>query len=608
MRVMLFLMAMCSAIMSATPETPTMITVDVTHSLDIGGTLIKPTLFGITACEAFPRVVWDAAFRGKIMACRFGAILFPAPLAWDAPDHDDLTWYGRKDVIMRFEWRPLFGAQYPFGRFVRIVRALGAEPIPSLGAPPKWMQPDEPKRMRIGRRLPKDWNVWGRHCAEYLRLWRKFDPQLRYFQVWNEPNADLWMDAERCKAHGGMGGLFADFFNVTVKAIKAAHPNLEALGPVLCWPPAWPRAQRGKAPWYTWDEFSKPFIERTSETCDFFSYHAYDIDPAEIIVQTALVYAYSTDVRNGRPLLTWITESNYALRCEPSDWDDLQAEWERRALPYERYLLTLIDHQDMIEGNLYHDLQGTGRWCLFNRRGQETGVYGVFWILRNLRGRRLLATCADPSVRVVASAERERVTIIAFNDSTEPKRIHIRGIKPKGHYCRLAGAEILLPPPSKDVPPPRTRLNAQWEGDASSFTIVAALPPHATGAFYVYPIPDFPQRRVTSVRQYFGDELLQPLRGKRAAATVHLKLPADALTKGANVNLRIGLMAPTESESYRIRINGVERKIASTPLQELPANGLLRIGTNIIRITVTASKPNPSRALGFVAAVVRREM
>ncbi|MBI3920117.1 MAG: hypothetical protein HY318_01770 [Armatimonadetes bacterium] len=574
--------------------------VDVTCSVDIGGTQIKPTLFGITAFEGFPSVVWDADFRAKIEACRFGAVRFPATLSWCSPDKDDLSWYQSEAARATFCSRPLFGDRYMYGRFLPVVRALGAEPIPCLLSPPQWMLEGSP----IG--LPKDWDLWGNHCAEYLKLWREHDPQLKYFQVWNEPNANFWKDEAACAAHGGYGGLYGDFFNSTARAVKAVHPDLKSLGPVLCWPPAWPPAQEGKKPWYTWEEFTLPYLERTKDSGDSFDYHAYDVEPGDFVVQTSLVYAQSLKQRPGRPLLSWITESNYALNCEPSDWDDLQAEWQRRALPYERFLLTLIDHQDMVEGNLYHDLQGMGRWCLFNRKGQETGAYGVFWILRNLRGRRVLAECDDLAVRLAASAEPERLTVLAFNDSDQVKPLEIHGAKPNGQYCTFNGAQVLLPPAAKGQCPSRVPLPADWKVEADSFTISAELPPFATGAFYVYPIPAFGQQRVVTVRQYFGDALLQFLQGHDATVKINLVLPTGALAEGAKVSLRIGLMSPKPDESYRIRVNAVERSLSATALQEVSAEGLLHPGKNDLEIAVHGKDPNPARALGFVSAVVAK--
>jgi len=577
------------------------VTVDTTRSLDLDGTQIKPTLFGITAFEGFPSVLWDVGFRAQIEACRFGAFRFPAALGWCCPDRDDLSWYGTDAAVATFCQRPLLGDRYMYGRFLPVVRALGAEPLPCLSGPPGWMVGEGPVP------LPRDWDQWARHCAEYLKLWRKFDPDLKYVQVWNEPNANFWKDEAACAAHGGYGGLYADFFNATVQGIRAVHPDLQALGPVLCWPPAWPRAQTGKHPWYTWEEFTRPYLERTKATADFFDFHAYDVTPADTIVQTSILYAHTLKLRPGRPLKSWITESNYVLNCEPEEWNDLQAEWTRRALPYERFLLTLLDHQDLFEGNLYHDLQGGGRWCLFNRRGQETGTYGVFWILRNLRGRRVVTGCDDPDLRVAAGVEPERLTLIAFNDSDVAKPLRIQGRKPGGHYCAFYGAQSLQPPPAPDQPAGRGSLPAQWEGQNEGFTITAELPPRSTGAFYVYPIPAFPQYGVVQVRQYFGDRVREFLPGKEARVVVTLELSEEALGKAAQVSLRVGLMAPEAGEVYRVRINGEDRPLEPTALQEIPAEGLLHAGANTVEITARGAESNPARALGFVSAVVRKE-
>ena len=38
---------------------------------------IRGRMFGVTAFEGFPNVVWDADYRGKLAALRPGALRFP---------------------------------------------------------------------------------------------------------------------------------------------------------------------------------------------------------------------------------------------------------------------------------------------------------------------------------------------------------------------------------------------------------------------------------------------------------------------------------------------------------------------------------------------------
>ncbi len=148
---------------------------------------ITANMFGITAFEGFPAVVADRDYRAKVAALRPGCFRFGGGIAWFAPKEYDPAWYATENAKRDFEQTLLFGARYPFGRFLPVVRELGAEPMLSLGGPPEYLTQE-------GTNNPSDFDKWAEYCAEYVGLWREFDPNLRLVQIWNEPNASWFRD------------------------------------------------------------------------------------------------------------------------------------------------------------------------------------------------------------------------------------------------------------------------------------------------------------------------------------------------------------------------------------------------------------------------------
>ena len=259
--------------------------VDATCGVVLGKVeTISSSLFGITAFEGFPGVVSDLDERGSIAALRPGSIRFSGTIGWFAPGLYDPAWYDTPDVARQFQETLLYGSRYPHGRFFPIARQMGAEPMISLGSPPDYLKYEETNN-------PADFDRWAEYCAAYVGLCKKFDPDLRLVQVWNEPNANWYNDPRAGKK--GAAKLFIEMANKVAAAIKQRYPDVQVGGPTLCWPPAWPPGQEGHAPWYTWDGWTRPWLEGTKDKLDFFDFHDYYASPNELQVQVEMVCSES---------------------------------------------------------------------------------------------------------------------------------------------------------------------------------------------------------------------------------------------------------------------------------------------------------------------------
>ncbi|MEI6502342.1 MAG: hypothetical protein WCP21_15115, partial [Armatimonadota bacterium] len=110
------------------------VTVDAHTAVVLGNQpTISGNLFGITAFEGFPNVIADRDYRARVAALRPGCFRFSAGSSWFAPATDDAAWYDTPEAARQFEQTLLYGNRYAFGRFLPVVRELGAEPMASLG-------------------------------------------------------------------------------------------------------------------------------------------------------------------------------------------------------------------------------------------------------------------------------------------------------------------------------------------------------------------------------------------------------------------------------------------------------------------------------------------
>jgi hypothetical protein len=549
---------------------------------------IASSMFGITAFEGFPAVIADQDYRARVAALRPGCFRFGGSVAWFAPKEDALSWYDTPEAKSAFETTLLFGARYPFGRFLPVVRSMEAEPMVSLGGPPPYL-------MQEGTDNPSDFDKWAQYCAAHVGLWKRFDPQLRLVQVWNEPNASWYKDPRANDRGTSAADLHVEMANKVAKAIKARFPDIQIGGPVLCWPPAWPPAQTGQRPWYTFDAWTRPWLRGTKNTVDFFDFHVYNVSPDDFAVQTEMVYNEAL-LTQGRELPIWITESSYNLADD--ELNNPTAIWSKRMLPYERLLLRgMLPQTDKLAGNLYHDLHAKHHTLLPGDPFQPDPAYWLLWILRDLRGTRVVADSSDPELLAYAALEEDRVTVVLFNDSETEKAIQLGVSMPTGYWtgphCRSIG---------QDAQGTCTRLalkpELQRNGGTANGTF--QLPGFATVSldFRMQNFAKPSSARVT--REYFGDKTLQFLKPDDPV-TLRLNTPAAA---GAKAWLRIGLLGPEGNESLRARLNGAALELKPTALQDLPLDASTLKPGNTLGIELAQPADNPKLAVGFASIVL----
>ncbi len=546
---------------------------------------ISSNLFGLTAFEGFTSVVADPDYRARVLAIRPGCVRLAGNVAWYAPAADEPGGLETPAAARLFEQTLLFGNRYPTGRFLPLVRQLGAEPMCSLGAPPPYLT-------QAGTSHPSDLSRWADYCAGMVALWRRHDPAFRLVQIWNEPNASWFRDPRAGKGGGALHHI--EMANLVARRLKARFPNLLVGGPVLCWPPSWPPDQQGQQPWYTWDQWTVPWLERTKDTIDFFDFHVYGVSADDLAVQCEML-VNQAELTQQRRLPVWITESNYDLR--PEELNDAQAIWTKRVLPYERFLLSgVLPQADKLAGNLYHDLHARSYTLLPRGADDPDPMYWLFWVLRDLRGTRLVADIDDPLVKVVATLEEDRVTVVLFNDSPTERAVPFAAYLPGGWWtgpeCRSIGqgpdgalARLNLAP----------KLERNRQGAAGPVTLPAWATLSVSFRLDRFHQPSRERRR----QETFGDATRRHLAGT-APVTVQLPRPADA--RGPAV-LRLGLLGATGQEPLAATLNGRPLPIAAKALQEVPLASVPLGDRNTLAVRLTAPVANPRLAVAFASLV-----
>ncbi|MBI2297769.1 MAG: hypothetical protein HYU66_02240 [Armatimonadetes bacterium] len=562
------------------------VTLDASVGIQLGDqTDVSARLFGITAFEGFPNVVADADYRAKVAALRPGMFRFGGNLDWCAPPAYDPAWFDGDEALQRITQTLLFGDKYAFGRFAPVIRQMGAEPVFSFAAPAAYLCYEKTNR-------PADFDQWAAYCAGYVALWKRFDPQLRAVQTWNEPNAD-WFQDPRGKEHGA-AALHIDMANRVARAVKARFPEMLVGGPVLCWPPAWPADQQGQQPWYTWQMWTVPWLEQTRETIDFYDFHSYNVSPEDFAVQTEMLVNEAERIQ-GRRIPVWITESNYDV--PEAELADPKAIWTKRMLPYERYLLRgILPQADKVAVNLVHDLHARHFTILPRGADDPDPMYQLLWILRDLRGARVLADSDDPDVLSFATVEEDRVTLVLFNDSATAKDVPLSLTLPTGYFT---GPVVRAIGEGADGTPQRIAVAPKLERTPNTAHGTVPLPPRATASlsFRMMNFGAPARRRVT--HEWFGDRTLQFL---QPGAPVRFIIRATPDAK-ASWALRLGLLGPAVGDGVGVTFNGRPLEATATALQDLAVPADAVKAENVVEVTGQPAQVNPRLAVGFAALV-----
>jgi hypothetical protein len=582
--------------------------VDGTVGYDINGQVeISGKFFGVTAFEGFPNVVAYPQYKAMVALPRPGFFRFPGYIEWftpadqtqpSSPPPTDLPLL--PEMVWRFTQGPLNTWYYPYGRMFPAVGEMKADVQILLQGGPPWSV------VRVGNDLlPKDFSITAELMAGFVRLCRlNGGAWLRYVQIYNEPNSTWWMDPRFSGAYTAPQA-YSDFFNIVSQRLKSEFPNLLVGGPTLCWPPAWPPAQAGQPNWYTWDGWTVPFIQNCGSNADYFDFHAYDISREQIAEQLTLLSA-EANASLGKNLPVIISESNYRLDFTDAQAANVHTHYFERTLPYERFLFALLDHTDKVVSNMYHDLHHTNISWIYpypDAAWEETPTYWIYWLMRNLRGRRLFVE-SSPTMPVAATVEGSRYTILVFNNMNSTRTIEANLSLAQDARVRSTRVESVRYDSSQGIlRHGQVVSNPVITSGNVRFSII--LTPYASYSLNVELESSPVLPKVLIQKEYYASPRMNRLTTGSPAATLSVALPK--ISADTQVILRVGVLGASAAGQIELSVGTFTIPLGSEQFQEIPMLNLLHEGVNSLVFRTTNPQPGQDLRIS-VASVITRQI
>lgn len=140
----------------------------------------------------------------------------------------------------------------------------------------------EHAKKKYGTLVPKDFNKWAQICehiiAHYTEGWADgFYWDMPYWEIWNEPDLDR-DDSTNKRCWGGTADEFFKLFRVAALHLKKRFPHLKIGGPALAF---------NTGEWL--DRFLAAMTEGERVPMDFFSWHIYCTEPADMTNRAKIV-------------------------------------------------------------------------------------------------------------------------------------------------------------------------------------------------------------------------------------------------------------------------------------------------------------------------------
>jgi hypothetical protein len=508
------------------------IKVDVRAGYVINGKAeIQPLMFGVTAYEGAPMLA-DPDAQKVLQEAGITCVGFPGVIGWCAPPErpkDGIkgieAWYS-SDEAKRLMTDERLTDRYLYGHILPGCREAGIEPMIYLLGGPAWAMESTC--------LPKDVELYPKMISEYVRLLQKFDPKLRLMHYENEPNSHLWQI-------GKSGKDYADWYKRVACELRDEYLNVLIGGPVTCWPPAWPPPLKHNMAWNTWDEYTLPLLDTGRGLVDFVDFHAYGMSELLDTPEEITLVANEMWLRWGGRVPCIISEAGIGMT--EAEWKSPELHWDKRTVPWVRFLMTMIDQPDKVSSVQMHDLMAiAGEWFRLlddNWRDPDKRcpTYWAYWIMRHMRGNRLFVE-QEPGGGLKVIATRDQSTseaaVFLFNDSDKSREVAIDFAGASGaakwerlFVTRRADSSVLV----RD-----SGSGAKVVMPARSFAAVFA--PVAKGT---------PLKAVRERREFFGGKVMCEFSQKTGEIIkIPVSVPAEALKGAIQATVRVGILGNTE--------------------------------------------------------------
>jgi len=610
---------LCSVLLSsAWTSGAAEIVVQTDTVVDVNGqSTIPDGLFGVTAYNGaeFGNSVnfRDSLKNSGLRWVGMPSVWNPFPKREAPPDFK----YGWADTAAGAAFLDVPGNGYPIPNCLKGWRDMGIEPMLYTGFQGvfKWQDSgdgkENPKGMPATFPLtPLDRERAGIERGEYVALLRRADPVLTWIHFENEPNAG-WF-------RFGKGGKdYALIFKEVAKAVHKRNPGIKIGGTVNCWPPSWPPAQFETNPWADWLGWTMSLIKTAGDELDFFDFHLYDSSRSTLALEEVQTVVNAMWLEGGKRKPVIISEYGTYI---PKDEDARSAElvWNKRVKPWQSQVMDFLDLQpDKVMSLQPHDLWaqagGNFRFLKGIDPDDQFPLYKTYHVWSAFSGMRLLATSADPAVRVFAASKVSSLTgkaslaLVLVNTSDESKSVSLRlaggaaldeSIPSKESFVRLVGfsgspealkresdgkeglqdtsaggvvgaIEGAIPPPAdQSVVPSAPVTAAKAKVDYSYFengSVVSEKPvfnvtlaPRETRSLtYALSQPLTPVRKRWT-QDVFGDVVHKGFENDGDSIEVAFDVPPSTAAGADQAEVRVGLLGSRPSDKVVMTVAGVE--------------------------------------------------
>ena len=343
---------------------------------------------------------------------------------WPNPDVVDIH-----AVFPNFEADPDEPSSYQFALtddYLAAIRATGSKIIYRLG------ESIEHTKTRRFVHPPTDLAKWAAVCLGIIRHYNEgwangFHWNIEYWEIWNEPE-------NRPSMWSGSDGDYFRLYQTAAKAIKSRFPNLKVGGPALGFSGQFVKGE------FRPSDFALAFLDlcrREPLPLDFFSWHCYTADPAEL-TRRAKAIRVLLDARGFAKTESHLNEWNY---LPGNSWSPLskssrpearQQYYEQMGgLPGAAFLAcSLLELQDAPVDvcNLFHgELGGFG---LFNEQGVPLKNYYALLAFRKLlaSGQRVETVGSLPGRLALAASinpEKSSAALLISNYQLPGSEFHL---------------------------------------------------------------------------------------------------------------------------------------------------------------------------------------
>lgn len=286
----------------------------------------------------------------------------------------------------------------PLERMLAHIEAMGAEPMVCLSY--------FPGGLTDGRSIdpPADFAHWRALIERTVRRLSRRSPPVRYYEVWNEPNLEMFWGADLER--------FLELYEVTSRTVRDTDPAARIGGAGFAGFPV------------AWIEGLLDHVKERGLPLDFLSWHEYDVDAV----------AVAGRARDARRMLAErgldadlvLNEWNYHSEVVPGNDD------HRAAVYIADHLRHMMDAPIAyapffeIKDSRHPDHRFWGRWGLLTADDAPKASYFAMLAHQRLGSERLALRSPERDIDGLATRDGERLILTLYNRSRQSREVNLR--------------------------------------------------------------------------------------------------------------------------------------------------------------------------------------